>query len=1849
VTILRLSARIWIAILGISLAGILLVLLGPWFLITVGYVEAPAVLSFVPAAGTSDVPLRSDIHIRFSTAMNRASVERAIRFDPPLEGTFAWDSARQELSFSSVQPLSAGITYTISIDQSARGWLYTALNEPFQASFFTTPAPSVISALPASSDVSLQSPIALIFSRPMVEASQLNRSLQIDQLQFEPPFASDMRWIDPTTLLIQPQQALPPATTILVKVDSSLADLNGTPMGQPYQWSFATQAPLLLGHLPSADAKGVSLRQPLELILSQAFALEKIEQSLHITPSLSGSFSTEISGTNQIVRFQPDTNWQPDTRYEVQLDALLPEAGDRLLDAQHWAFTTAPQFSLVGRFPGQGQALPTGQSLRLIFASAVDTTLISSSLRLEPEAPLLSVTANGAEVRIQADLQASTTYTLTLDPQLTDINGTPLEREYRLNFVTAPAPPSMSLPDLQGRFLSAPADALLRLNVQRINTTSLQAQLYRLDEATLVRMFGFSNLNWNDFQPSRYNLPQLRAWRVSFDSDPPNLQQSSELLISPQETPTALDPGAYYLRLQSPEGTRIDLVVLVSRIQLNLVTGSNQLLVFASDASGSPVPDLPLTLYAGSSVVALGRSDADGLWLVDRASSSPPYLVLADSALAASDLGSAAIVNSAWTLAGAYPQNAERDEYRLAIASDRNRYQPSDTLQLMGVLRSISSTQVVTPSIQQQLELTLRRANGTEIVARGSANLSSTGVLSGSLQLKDLNPGNYIVRASLGSLVRELPIQVAASQAQPFVVELFDSDSRNLRLHARLANGEPISGAQVEWQIQAEAVAPLAPSTLPVYMSLGDDQQPISAPFVHQGSGLTDQAGNLLIELPSDPFSQTLQLQLSAVLFQQPGLEAHFERSWRWPALPLQIGIEPQSQVWRATQAPQIDFMSMTRDGLALPNQDFEVEVIRRLWEPEAREIVLQRSSLRSDEQGRVSMTLDLRAPGEYRIVATASDQLGREVRSARSIWMLPGGSSNSFASWNQAQSELLIVADQSAYPASGQAELFVGLAKPEARLLIVLEQNGVISSTLRSLNASELLPIRLGASGDASVTIIEVDSPKRRVGRLRLPLLPELNPLQLAISEPLMAQPSSDSWSNTLTFSATVQNQQGAPISADLIVAISPPDYLPLAGISPAQLSQIARSSLPGVSDTSAIQLGEKLSAPNTVPYLPNRGRISQERAYGWLFSHQSDANGQAQFTLELPPELSQWRISLLAIGAPNAYAQASTVVTVTPSFSAEPIVPALLYEGDQARLGLFVQNSSPYTQSYRVELSSAQLTIPQATQQLSLAAGGQHLFEWSVAPAQVANAEVRFALQIDGAPTRELTRSLQIEPLPRALFSAQTLSGTVEQTLQFSSTHELGPQQIRIAFAANQLALFAQSQSQLAQHSNRTIEEEASLFVLSALLQQTTSLSQSIELQETLQSSYNRLISQQLAGGGWSRWPEQPSESYLSAYVLEVLSYAQASGFQLPESLTENGTAFLGRQLQQSSNPNLRAYLLYVLSRYGVTNQEALQELFQPVLNARLQADGLAYLSLIAPEAQGAGVFARLEALQQNMADEQVGWRLGPERIVPHSKTSTTAIVLHALASAERNPSLQARARASLFQAWGVDAWASAYETARIAIAFLPYQSPTSDLEQEASFTLRANGGLLSDLRVEGMQVLQIERALPEQLEELTVTLSSPSHGQAFVAYQLLEGIEAPPQLTSSQIHVVRSFHDPLSGALLEADSLTQGQLVDVRLTMIVPQEVAYLQLREPRNAALEPLDLQRLAPFSFMEQTPRELAWQAQRLGPGIYLQSYRARVGLTGSFALPGPQVGPLYDPSQIVSAPSQQLSIRENMR
>ena len=62
---------------------------------------------------------------------------------------------------------------------------------------------------------------------------------------------------DQSTLLFSPDAPMLPATIYTATLDAALTDLAGTPLGEPFSWSFSTPAPALLRHTPASAGNPV--------------------------------------------------------------------------------------------------------------------------------------------------------------------------------------------------------------------------------------------------------------------------------------------------------------------------------------------------------------------------------------------------------------------------------------------------------------------------------------------------------------------------------------------------------------------------------------------------------------------------------------------------------------------------------------------------------------------------------------------------------------------------------------------------------------------------------------------------------------------------------------------------------------------------------------------------------------------------------------------------------------------------------------------------------------------------------------------------------------------------------------------------------------------------------------------------------------------------------------------------------------------------------------------------------------------------------------------------------------------------------------------------------------------------------------------------------------------------------------------------------------------------------------------------------------------------------------------------------------------------------------------------------
>jgi hypothetical protein len=138
-----------------------------------GSALTPRLVSSNPFDGERDVDIQRTLTVRFDQAMERRSVERAFRLDPPAPGTFAWD-ADNELRFTPGAPgLLRGVTYTVALSDGARSLSGATLPPGPLWSFVTLDPPVLldVSPAPGASSIPPTSTLVLTFSQPMDPAS----------------------------------------------------------------------------------------------------------------------------------------------------------------------------------------------------------------------------------------------------------------------------------------------------------------------------------------------------------------------------------------------------------------------------------------------------------------------------------------------------------------------------------------------------------------------------------------------------------------------------------------------------------------------------------------------------------------------------------------------------------------------------------------------------------------------------------------------------------------------------------------------------------------------------------------------------------------------------------------------------------------------------------------------------------------------------------------------------------------------------------------------------------------------------------------------------------------------------------------------------------------------------------------------------------------------------------------------------------------------------------------------------------------------------------------------------------------------------------------------------------------------------------------------------------------------------------------------------------------------------------------------------------------------------------------------------------------------------------------------
>ncbi len=256
------------------------------------------------------------------------------------------------------------------------------------------------------------------------------------------------------TAIFTPAANLSPATVYTATVQSSVRDLNNTPMEADRTWSFTTTAsaggPTVTATIPVTGATNV---------LTDATITATFSEEVRCSTVTAASFTLENGGTpvagtvtcyGTSADFTPSSLLSPSTVYTTTVTSAVENLSGEPMAADHvWTFTTTPtpggpQVSATSPVNGATGVL-TDTTITATFSEEMRcSTITSASFTLAdggtPVAGSVTCAGTSAEFTPSSLLTPGTVYTATVTTAVENSAGDPMAADHTWNFTTTATP-----------------------------------------------------------------------------------------------------------------------------------------------------------------------------------------------------------------------------------------------------------------------------------------------------------------------------------------------------------------------------------------------------------------------------------------------------------------------------------------------------------------------------------------------------------------------------------------------------------------------------------------------------------------------------------------------------------------------------------------------------------------------------------------------------------------------------------------------------------------------------------------------------------------------------------------------------------------------------------------------------------------------------------------------------------------------------------------------------------------------------------------------------------------------------------------------------------------------------------------------------------------------------------------------------------------------------------------------------------------------------------------------------------------------------------------------------------------
>ncbi len=1922
-----------------------------------------AVTEVLPDEGTTGVEADAVITVIFNRPVvplvsneDRDTLPDPLIFDPAVEGEGEWLNTSIYV-FRPDPALAGGTTYTVTVEAGLTAVDGATLENPFSWTF-TTVNPAIVETIPAdlASGISLDESIQVVFNQPMDRASVESGFYVRPQGQTTGTVEGSFEWSeDSTGFRFTPSDNLNLDTLYTAGFDQSeirAASVDAPLRGQT-EWDFVTiPEPGVTGTDPFDGETGVDVFSGITIFFASPMNQETLEDNITIEP--------EPLREPSFYYYEYDNSYhislmlEPSAEYTLTIEPGMEDIYGNVIDRTRTIrFTTAPYSPLVELQAPRGVGLynayndDTQVFLRHRNVSQVDLQLYTvpvedfiSQLTGDPYDPAYNYAPTSQQFLAEWTIE-STTPENQLRYELLHLGEQAAGAEGGNRATSCAGAPESRLkvgdvavvitdPDpLRAR--SAPVDG------------DVVDQLYRDYQLPIVGgPVCASELIWWEVR--------LRDGSTAWVAEGDMTEYFLEVLTAARSTAVdvaagfgedGLPAGVYLLNITSPETQREASqpqkhFVMVSTANVTVKSSPAEVLVWATDLqTGEPIANAPVQVYLRDrGQVASGTTNEEGLLRLETGpiTDQDPYALRVAVLQTAEHFGVGA---SEWNQGiDTYQFGFFTDFpslYRLYMYTDRPVYRPGQPVYFRGIVRAKDDVTYTPPTAFDTVPVQIYDEQG-EIVFDQQVALSPFGTFSGQFDLaEDAGLGFYRINVELpaqseftfegGGIsfnvaeyrVPEFQVEVTAEQDQ-----VVQNDTIQVLVDSTYFFGGAVSDANVDYSVRAQPYffEYDGPGFYDFY-DIDADAGPgefygFYSEEIASGTGTTDAAGQLVIELPADleDATQSQTWVIEATVRDESGLTVSGRTEVVVHKGLLYIGARPTEYVGSAGQESSVEIIAVDWNSQPIADQAVEVEVVERRWNSvqeedeagrtiwtwEVEEIPLTEGSVTTDARGRAIYTFTPPAGGVYKVKISTRDDAGNEVIAATTLWV----SSDEFVSWRQQNSNRIdLIADQTDYSIGDTAEILI--ASPfqgEVEALVTVERGRVLLAeqiTLESNSYVYELPITEDFAPNVFVSVMIVKGVDEtnpvagfRMGMVELGVEIDRKEINItAVPDSEQAGPR-----DTITYTIETTDWQGEPVNAEVGVALTDlaslsvgePNSDPILRFFYGQQGNAVRTGTPLTINTDQI-------TQTVIDTIKGGGGGFGE---GGIFDIREDFvdtalwdahvvtgdDGRAEVTVTLPDNLTTWRLDVRAVTSGEdgltMVGQDTFDLLSTKPLLIRPVTPRFMVVGDTVTLAAIVNNNTGQEMPVEVFIEGAGFTLQgEASQTFTIPAGGRQRVDWPVTVGDVANLDLTFfANGGDGEYTDASRPPLgqgDERLIPVYKYEAPDIVGTAGMMPEAGARTEsiVLPQR----FDVTQGSLYVNLDPSLAATTidgltylrnfpHQCIEQTISRFlpnIMTFRALDTLGVADA-ELEAELDLAVNfalqRLFAQQKPNGGWGWFVQDQSNPLTTAYALIGLTEARNAGFAVDDSTIQAAQDYLrttfivpGPSIE-TWQLNRQAFTLYALAYSGSPDVARTATLFEH--RARLSYYAKAFLAqtfhlatpsddsrtntLISDLINGAVVSATGVHWEEDYDDIR-NW---------NTDTRTTAIVLDTLVKLSPDSELLPNVVRWLMTARTADAWETTQETAWAVMALTNWMTASGELNPAYSYTAALNGETLAEaeatpqtVRESQELVVEVGDLLLDQPNELMIERSDgpgvlyyTAHLRVFLPVPEIEPI-------NRGIVVQRRYVSPETGEPVTEARV--GDLVEVRLTIITPNDLHYAVIEDPIPAGTEGVNPQLATSqqigtqpglessdplsygwgwwwFSNIEFRDEKVVLYSTYLPAGTYEYVYSIRAGLPGEY-------------------------------